>query len=159
MNKTQQVTAYFCQNYPHKGELSKARLTKLVYLADWFSALVNKKQITDISWLFNHYGPYVEDVVNSARQHPDFNITSDRNFFGGHKELISFHGEVECGALTDRERSILNAIIEKTQNMYFNDFISYVYSTYPVTSRNRYSELNLVKLAQELREKEMNTTS
>jgi hypothetical protein len=33
------VMAYLCEHYPHKDDLSKARLTKLVYLADWKSAI------------------------------------------------------------------------------------------------------------------------
>lgn len=72
MNKLQKIIAYFCIRYPYKGELSKARLTKLVYLADWFSALIDDHQLTDIDWLFNHYGPYVDDVFEVASRSPDF---------------------------------------------------------------------------------------
>ena len=55
MNNLENVIAYFCLHYPHKRELSKARLTKLVYLADWFSALIFRRQITNINWIFNHF--------------------------------------------------------------------------------------------------------
>jgi len=34
MKKLANIIAYLSSNYPHKNELSKARLTKLVYLAD-----------------------------------------------------------------------------------------------------------------------------
>ncbi len=44
------IIAYYCDRYPHKEELSKARLTKMVYLADWKSAIVHGKQISDIKW-------------------------------------------------------------------------------------------------------------
>jgi hypothetical protein len=36
----------------------------MVYLADWRSAITRGKQITDIVWEFNYYGPYVDDIVN-----------------------------------------------------------------------------------------------
>jgi hypothetical protein len=35
--------------------------------------------------------------------------------------------------------------------MYFNDFIDYVYSTFPVSSNERYSSLDLVGLASKYR--------
>ncbi|ENO3966438.1 SocA family protein [Vibrio vulnificus] len=149
MNKIQKIIAYFCVKYPHKGELSKARLTKLVYLADWFSALIDDRQLTDIDWLFNHYGPYVDDVVEVASRSPDFSIVSEQTMYGSDKYLISFNGYFDEDSLPYRERQILDFVIDKTKNLYFNDFIDYVYSTYPVESRNRYSRLDLVSLARE----------
>ncbi|MDX7827491.1 Panacea domain-containing protein [Aeromonas caviae] len=149
MNKLQKIIAYFCVKYPHKGELSKARLTKLVYLADWFSALIDDRQLTDIDWLFNHYGPYVDDVVEVASRSPYFSIVSEQTMYGSDKYLISFNGYFDENSLPYRERQILDFVINKTKHLYFNDFIDYVYSTYPVESRNRYSRLDLVSLARE----------
>ncbi|VXA77308.1 MULTISPECIES: Panacea domain-containing protein [Aeromonas] len=149
MNRLQKIIAYFCVKYPHKGELSKARLTKLVYLADWFSALIDDRQLTDIDWLFNHYGPYVDDVVEVASRSPYFSIVSEQTMYGSDKYLISFNGHFDESSLPYRERQILDFVINKTKNLYFDDFIDYVYSTYPVESRNRYSRLDLVSLARE----------
>jgi hypothetical protein len=39
MAELKDIIAYYCKQYPHKAELSKARLTKMVYLADWKSAI------------------------------------------------------------------------------------------------------------------------
>ena len=47
------------------------------------------------------------------------------------------------------KKRFLDFVIEKTKGMYFDSFIDYVYSTYPVTSKERYSKLDLVTLAQE----------
>lgn len=151
MDKLKSVIAYFCKKYPYPTELSKARLTKLVYLSDWFSSLLDKKQITNIKWLFNHYGPYVDDVVSLARTDPDFKIIPSTTMYGTDKYLVEFHGEQEQILLTDREKEILDAVIEKTKTMYFNSFIDYVYSTYPVQSKERYSFLDLTKLAEDYR--------
>ena len=156
MDKVKNIVAYFCLKYPHENELSKARLTKLVYLADWVSALVCGKQLTNIKWIFNHYGPYVNDVVETARNDINFNIIPARTYFGGEKYIISFNGDEDDIDLTSKEKDILNAIIEKTKTMYFNDFIDYVYSTYPVRSQERYSYLNLVELAKEYKSNESN---
>jgi len=62
--KTIDVIRYIINEYPHKDELSKARLNKMIYLADWKSAIDKGNLITDINWLFNHYGPYVKEIEN-----------------------------------------------------------------------------------------------
>jgi hypothetical protein len=151
MNKLQQVIAYLCLNYPYKSDLSKARLTKLVYLSDWFSALNNEKQLTNIEWVFNHYGPYVDDVINAADPTVGFRRDIDQTMYGSSKCVISFQGDDSKIELKQDEKSILDFVINKTQNLYFNSFIDYVYSTYPVKTKERYSTLNLVALAEQYR--------
>lgn len=149
MNKLQSIVGYLCNNYPHKAELSNARLTKLVYLADWFSSLADSKQLTNIDWIFNHYGPYVPDVFNSVTFNNNFVISNQQTTYGSDKYVINYRGSHDFPNLTNREKQILDLVIRKTEHMYFNDFIDYVYSTYPVQSKDRYSHLNLPSLAQE----------
>jgi hypothetical protein len=149
MNKLQNIVAYLCLNYPYKSELSKARLTKLVYLADWFSSIVSGKQMTNIQWIFNHYGPYVDDVVNSVDGVYGFSISRESTIYGTNKDVVSFEGDEGMISLSQMDCSILNTVIEKTKTLYFNDFIDYVYSTYPVQSNERYSILNLELLAKQ----------
>lgn len=151
MNRLQNIVAYLCSNYPFKHELSKARLTKLVYLADWFSALLDDEQLTDIRWVFNHYGPYVDDVVDSAKGSRSFNILHQENHYGSSKHLVEFCGDHRDINLSERDEEILDAVIEKTKSMYFNAFIDYVYSTYPVKASDRYAVLDLVSLARDFR--------
>ncbi|CAH1563171.1 SocA family protein [Vibrio sp. MMG022] len=150
MNNLQRIVAYLCCNYPYGSELSKARLTKLVYLADWFSALADERTLTDIEWVFNHYGPYVDDVVDSVSRHNSFNIERTQTMYGSDKWVISYDGDrEELDSLDERTKEILNLVITNTQTMYFNSFIDYVYSTYPVRAQNRYAHLDLVELANE----------
>lgn len=149
MNRLQNIIAYFCLEYPHSSELSNSRLTKLVYLADWVSALADDKQMTNITWLFNHYGPYVDDIKMAVMSSPNFSLKLDYNAFGSSKNVISFSGRIEDVELSVRDKKILDLVIEKTKGKYYNEFIDYVYSTYPVQSKNRYSTLDLVELARE----------
>lgn len=149
MNKLQQIIAFLCIKYPRKQELSNARLTKLVYLSDWVSSVLTGEPMTQINWVFNHYGPYVDDVIISARSHSFFTISKDTNVYGAQKVLISYEGPHDEIRLLPAEKNILIAVIEKTSGMYFNEFVEYVYSTYPVKANERYSELNMSKLARE----------
>ena len=42
------IIYYLISNYPHKDELSNARVTKMVYLADWHAAVKLGHQLTYI---------------------------------------------------------------------------------------------------------------
>lgn len=156
MNRLLNIIAYFCLQYPYSSELSNSRLTKLVYLADWVSALADDKQMTNITWLFYHYGPYVDDIKLAVMSSPNFTYNSDHNAFGSSKSVISYCGRMEDIQLTDRDKQILDLVIEKTKGKYYNEFIDYVYSTYPVQSKNRYSTLDLPELAKEYKELQSN---
>jgi uncharacterized protein YwgA len=146
--KLHDMMAHFCYHISHKSDLSKARLTKLVYLADWKMSQINGRQISDIYWLFNHYGPYVDDVAKLAFNSTDFLITQTKNPYGSLKEEFIFRGDIlQCQSLDANEIRIINDVIAETEPLYFNKFIQHVYATYPVENSNRYSVLNLPKLA------------
>ncbi|MEL6114858.1 Panacea domain-containing protein [Photobacterium sp. SP02] len=156
MKKLQRIIAFLCLEYPHKSEITKARLTKMVYLADWFSALIDGKQLTKIEWVFNHYGPYVDDVVEAAHSALGFKIEHQNTMYGTSKYVISYKGDIEDLDLKEREKEILTAVILKTKSMYFNEFVDYVYSTYPVKTKERYSSFNLVRLAEKYKKESAN---
>ena len=74
---------YILKKYPKKDHLSNARLTKIIYLSDWYSAINYNKQISNIHWYFDNYGPFVWDVLDEIKQHSDlFVIKKTLNIFG-----------------------------------------------------------------------------
>jgi hypothetical protein len=137
--------AYVCSTYPYEDDLSKARLTKLIYLSDWRSAVRRGRQITDIEWIYNHYGPYVHDVERLAVRSPDFVIESA---FGTAKETIRLVGPVGPGTLKPPETDIIDSVIKQTRHMTYAEFLRHVYSTYPIKNSARYEVLDLVALAE-----------
>jgi len=151
MAEIKDVVAYFCKKYPHPQELSKARLTKMVYLADWEASITSYKQMTPINWVFHHFGPYVDDVEMLVRSDRDFSMTDTHNMLGNSKSVISLANNYESN-LTQEEKNILDKVITETKDKYWNSFINLVYSTYPITSSERYSNLNLVDKASEYKE-------
>lgn len=151
-NNIRDIVLYFCLNYPCSLCLSKARMTKLVYLADWRSAIINDRQITNIEWEFNHFGPFVKDVEEAVRNDPDIEIESTFNFYGHHKEVFAINHEDYLNfppSLDDSTVQILDYVIKHTGDLKWNEFIQLIYSTYPIISQPRYSMLNLVALAHE----------
>ena len=149
--KLRSVLFYICRTYPHARELSKARVTKMIYLADWRSAVLDGDQLTRILWTFNHYGPYVDDVVRLAKRDAAFEVLVSENYYGSPMELLRLSGVGDDDELSARDRAIVQTVIDDSAHLYWNDFIAMVYATYPVKVRPRYEVLELPLLATEYR--------
>lgn len=147
-HKLKDVVYYLLMNSPNRDDMSKAWLTKLVYLADWRSAIKFRRQITDIQWEFTHNGPFVYDVFDLARGDACFRVQNTFNAFGHHKTLISIGDKHYAPNLSQEEREILDHVIRMTCGKTFASFISLVYSTYPIRTVEKYNDLNLVALAE-----------
>jgi uncharacterized protein YwgA len=143
------LVRYIIVNYPAPDELSKARLNKIMYLVDWKSAIENAEQITNINWIFNHYGPYVNDIENIIIEDPRFNIQRTNNIYGKEKNIIRLEEDSNFREPTENEKNIIDFVIEKTKKFNWKKFIELVYSTYPIISQERGTTLNLVELARE----------
>lgn len=144
--------AYICKHYPDQDQLSNARVTKMIYLADWRSAIKREKQVTDTPWIFNHYGPFVYNILDTAREDPSFEIVSTRNMYGSPKDLLRVAQDVTYPSLEEDEKEILRFVIDSSADKNWDEFIHLVYSTYPMLAQDRYTKLDLVGLAKEYRE-------
>jgi hypothetical protein len=150
VNEIRDILIYLFRHYPRPNSLSKARVIKMVYLADWRHAIQHDKPITKINWIFNHYGPYVADVVDAVRHDPDFDVVLVANAYGEPKELIRVKAHAQYkGVLSTEAQDAIDHIIDKTSSLLWDDFIRLVYSTYPVLASQRYAQLDLGTLAQE----------
>lgn len=147
------IIKYLLKEYPHKAELSASRLTKMIYLMDWKSSIDYGRQITNAQWHFDHYGPYVDDFVRMAKENKDISVENTSNYYGRKKQLFKlsekFEGNFE---LTKEQKEIADFVINVTKQKNYEDFIQLVYSTYPVISNDRYSDLDLVDSAEKYKE-------
>jgi hypothetical protein len=141
--------AYLCANYPYPDELSNSRLTKMVYLADWKMALEHGRQISNIQWVFNHYGPYVHDVESTAYISDDLAVERDVSSFGSSMVRIRAQPHARWPTLNEEEMAVLDHVIDQTKPLTYRDFLTMIYATYPVERSRRYSVMNLVELAEE----------
>jgi hypothetical protein len=156
MAKLVDVMVYLCSVYPRKSDLSNARLTKLIYLADWKFALKHGRQITNIEWVFDQFGPFVFEVKDVANDNPEiFTVENTETIFGTPKMLIKLKDGYPEPVLDVEEKEILDWVIEKSKRLPWNEFIRLIYSTYPILSQDRGTSLDLVKLADEYRKMEL----
>ena len=144
---------YILHHYPRKTDFSNARVTKMVYLCDWKCAIENGCQMTSIKWYFDNYGPFVWDVLDTAREKSDvFFINKTQNDYGNAKAEIGLKSDDFAPNLSEEEKKVADHVIEQTKNLSWRDFINLVYSTYPVVSTEKYEFLNLTELAIEYKQ-------
>lgn len=149
MMKIIDVVGYILKHYPHDKELAKGRLNKLIYLADWKSAIDNGEQLTSIQWLLNRYGPYVNDIEKAISLNDKIKIEPQVNYFGNEKHLVKLIDKTGFEEPNEKEKKILDFIINVTKDLNYNQFINAVYSTYPVKVCEKGTYLNLIELAQQ----------
>jgi hypothetical protein len=148
MAATKDIIAFLLQNYPHKSELSNARVTKMVYLADWRHCIQMQTQLSPIRWVFDNYGPFSWDIKSTAENNPDlFDMEVTHNAFGSEKLLLSMKNQEFLPRLERSEVDALNHVITHTRDLDWQNFIRLVYSTYPILKCPRYAELDLPALA------------
>ena len=150
------ILHYLLNEYPYPEDLTKTRITKLVYLVDWKSALSRGKQVSDIEWYFDHYGPYVSDVLDVADDDSTVKIRKTTSAYGGVKYVVEpkNNNTLLPYDLDEEEKKLVDDVIEDTKNLTWNKFIDFVYATYPVRKKDKYNSLNLVELAKESTMKE-----
>ena len=146
-NKLKDVLSYIVKNYPYSDDLTKTRTTKLVYLVDWEYIKKYGRQLTSIEWFFDHYGPYVSDVLDEADKDRTISIKKTKSNFGTVKYMVmpKFTKNDIVYSLTADEIEVINDVIEKTKLLSWNQFICYVYDTSPIKNSEKYEKLDLLK--------------
>lgn len=147
------MMAYIIENYPTPSDLSNSRLTKLVFLSDWKQCLKTGKYHSGISWYFDHYGPYVDDIINLAKGDPHFSVSSTKNDFGGSKNIISLSEPNRIRIMISESlKESIDFVVTLTKDKKYDEFINFVYSTYPIVTAKKYSPINLKIKADEYKE-------
>lgn len=133
--------------------LSKARLVKIVYLVDWKAAVEYGHQMTDVEWYFNHYGPYVKEIIDMIDASPLFLKRHYLNQFGNPAEEILLNSESDINklkaALSEENCKIIDYVLSITKDMGYMEFLRLIYSTYPIIKSNKFDKMDLGKLAKE----------
>lgn len=152
MAQLRDILFYILANYPEhrSGDLSNTRVSEIVYLADWKHVLDHGRQISNIKWRIGNYGPYVEDIINLAKEERNlFSIKESANYFGNKKYLISLITKDFRPSLASSERGALEHTLKQTGGLNFEDFVRLVYSTYPVANSEKYTQLDLSAQAEQ----------
>lgn len=150
MAEIKDMAAYTLSLISPSHRLSNARLTKTIYLAYWKSAIENRRTISPINWYFDNFGPFVWDVVSTAREYPNlFRVDESLDRAGNRRTTIALSDRHYRPRLETQDREAIDHVVRVTAKLDWPEFIRLVYSTYPISSREKYQYLDLIKLADE----------
>lgn len=148
MAQLKDILAYTLSGYRHHAE-SNARVTKTIYLADWKHAIDHGRQISDIQWFYDNYGPFVHDVKETAQRFPSlFEVRPGQTIYGQPKTTILLKADYNPTLTAEQKKSIDHAL-EVTRHLSWDRFLHLVYSTFPIVNCEKYSNLDLVRLAKQ----------
>lgn len=138
MAATNQALAYIGAQADKTIPLTLLRLTTMLYLSDWRSALQLKRQITDIKWV----QPFVAKVPEIAQRldPTDFTMSPDG-------VAATFIGDPDISNLPAEERACMDFVLHSEQKGWIQLF-RIAYSTFPMLSQPAHTVLDLVALAQ-----------
>lgn len=142
-----EALAYLASHFPKETELSRSRLTRMLYLADWRSAILRGQPLTKAVWNYSQYGPFAIEAETILRHDPNFTTSIDFSLDNGEVDTVALRQPVSYTSLTVDDRSLLDFVVEVTASLPWNDFNRLVYSTYPLITQEKYQNLDLMVAA------------
>lgn len=134
------VLLYIFMKHPEGTELTPTRIVRLAYLADWKSVLEVGEPITDVQWSIVNFEPKVDDT--SLQHVTKFTKRKLRNIFTPIAlKIFGWH-------LSNKQKSIIDSVIQSTTKKDSQQIKQLVYSTYPAITQDESDVADLQELAQ-----------
>lgn len=132
---TIQVLHYLMINLKQPIYSDLTKISKILYLCDWKFTITYNEKLLDIDW-----------------KHSNFGLITNNFNFSLAIELLSSKLNQES-KLPNHFKSILDFVLEKVERLKYTDFVTLVYSTYPMITTSPSDEvLDLKKFAIEYKE-------
>ena len=146
--KLRDAMVYLCQRYARERDMSNARMTKLVYLADWKCSIEHGRQLTAVEWMSAFggvSGEAVEALLKADKAFETLPVRDARGVTG--KFLLRVAKDAGSPSLSEEDRVVLDFVLETAERLDWLEFSRLVHSTYPVFSNDRDERLDLPGLA------------
>lgn len=120
----------------------KTKLVKLLYLVDAAHYRSRRRQLTGLSWVFHHYGPYAFGI-DAALKSLRFDIPQERADIGSGREAIVFRPPYRLQAQMKPEalyeaKPLIDRVLSEWGAADLNELLDFVYfDTEPMASARR----------------------
>jgi Protein of unknown function (DUF4065) len=150
------VLSYICTKHPNPLALTINHINKIIYLADWKSAIVRGRQVTGLTWRIDDSGPHAPQINTVLEQESAFELITSGGAFRIPTERLQLRSGIGWKTLDAKDKEILDFVLKTASSKYFGDFVRLVYSTFPVlNSPDSDEHLDLVALAAQYKEQEL----
>ena len=151
MNKIREAVIFFYKHLPSPVALSTSRLTNMLYLTDWKSALDYNRQLSDINWVHSPEGPNQEGLLDFMwSDEKTFGVGEFADSSGKRNRYLYLRSDVtdEYHFSVD-EQKVVQHVIDTTKSRNIYDLLKLVHSTYPMMKSNLGERLDLIHFALE----------
>jgi hypothetical protein len=129
-------------------EISLLRIINILFLSEWYSCLIRKKQLTKITWRRMSFGPCSDDLLDKDFFKPIFSIGGhDTRLDGFSLSLILDDDNVILNSLDREERIIISMAVNHTRDLTFLEQDSLIENLYPIVETNINQTIDLISLA------------
>ncbi|NMB57613.1 MAG: SocA family protein [Chloroflexi bacterium] len=156
MDKTKSAIGYILNSYPKSEKFSISRLTKMLYLCDWKSALQFDNQISEITWEISYSGPFSRDIEDILFNDDVFIIFKGNLPDCGEVHFVKLRRPVATEVLNPNDKRVIDFVAKVTSELKWDKFLEVVYSTFPILNEERYKKINLIELAKLYKSKRRN---
>ncbi len=135
-----------------EATFGKTKLVKLLYLADVENYRRYGQKLSELDWVFYHYGPYALEIDQALREIeldiPQEEVTTAN----GHRAVVfrpSRHVETDFEKqVSSREKMVVDRVLKQWGLEELNPLLSYVYFyTEPMKDAKRGEPLDFAKIA------------
>lgn len=113
--------------------LTRTKLVKFLYLADWISCQKRHKPVTGVQYRSYYYGPYAPEILEAAEEQPHY-ILSERQFRsdGAPYYVYAPTGvKPKVSTLTADDRAVIDGVLREYGAMSLKTLLRTVYQTPP----------------------------
>lgn len=138
-----------------RGQVSRIRLIKFIYLSDWLSVRHTGRRLTKYPWFFYHYGPYASPVQEEIDAAVGANAITVEEISSAEERDIFLYRKPGDDPEFWRDVSVdlearLRRLVDRWIQRPLNEFLDFVYfETEPMLKARRGEVLDFTTIQQE----------
>lgn len=144
--KIDSVLTFIILNYS-KSSISVFRLIRIVFLAEWYSAIIQKETLSSSVWYRRNFGPDSDDVTKSLLNLKDIYLEQNNDDIDGISISVFRTDNLYNCNLSALERSIVNLAMKHAKEFDFIELDNYIENLFPMKNTAINAEINLKDLA------------
>jgi uncharacterized phage-associated protein len=122
-----------CFQERQRAPLTRTKLVKYLYLADYTSCQQWKKPVTGLQYKSYYYGPYAPEILQAAESQPHY-ILYERYLRTDGAPYFAYRptgAKPKYDTLSDEDRQTINHVLEKYGALSLKELLRTVYQTPP----------------------------
>lgn len=144
--KIDSVLTFIILNYS-KSSISVFRLIRIVFLAEWYSAIIQKETLSSSVWYRRNFGPDSDDVTKSLLNLKDIYLEQNNDDIDGISISVFRTDNLYNYNLSALEKSIVNLAMKHAKEFDFIELDNYIENLFPMKNTAINAEINLKDLA------------